>query len=159
MKLIEVQFTEWRDGAAAAPELVLAATAAEDALAREATVRKELSGIDAMLAITETEDLQRDRAGAAVAVVTTMKASAAALAAQETAALAAGRAMKQHAMVGRKGYQVLNGEGTEVVKVVDADGNDLPEGAVYGYSVTTTKPAMPDWAIKADAVEVKGVSA
>ena len=57
-------------------------------------------------------------------------------------------AARSHAQCGKFGFQVVDSEGG-VIKIVDADGNDLPLGQEYSYEVSDGAPARPNWATDA----------
>jgi len=57
-------------------------------------------------------------------------------------------ALLKHKRVNTFGYQAFNDAGTEVVKIVDESGTDLPTKAVYAFEVVETDPPLPQWAKK-----------
>ena len=54
---------------------------------------------------------------------------------------------KSHSKVGTIGYMVINNKGTEVRRIVDANGVAYPRRAVYEYEVIDDEPTLPDWGI------------
>lgn len=151
MKLMKIEFTEWRDPPAPAArraisEVEAATKRVAEIVQREAGLRAELAEVKGLLELGQTQSMLDRRAALLEQLEAALKAKAAARAAVEAAADLETQAIRAHARVGSAGYQVLNEEGTAVVQVVDADGNDLPEGAVYGYRITDQAPSRPAWA-------------
>lgn len=54
-------------------------------------------------------------------------------------------AARSHEQCGKFGFQVVDSS-NGVIKIVDADGNDLPRGQVYSYEVSDDSPPRPSWA-------------
>jgi hypothetical protein len=45
-----------------------------------------------------------------------------------------------------EGYQELNDEGTQQIRLTDLDGNTLNLVGAYGYNFVSTTPVVPPWA-------------
>ena len=45
-----------------------------------------------------------------------------------------------------EGYQELNDEGTQQIRLTDLDGNTLTLVGPYGYDFVSTVPVVPSWA-------------
>lgn len=147
MKFIKVRFTEWRDGAQPPDDEVAAAQGKLTELnARDAVVRADLAHTETLLESVSSEVLRDRLAGHAVEADNIYVARKAALSALEAAGNAAHAAMKTHARVGTFGYQVIDEAQMKVVSLLDAGGNALPAGAVYGCEVADANPPAPSWA-------------
>ena len=150
MIFMQVQFTEWRDAPNPGALLVSEADAAGQTLAalsaRECEVRADIAQTEALLKQDDSDELRAVLAGNLVEMDNVSAARKAALAAQSAAGEAAYAASKAHARVGSLGYQIIDEAAGVVLKLLDADGADLPEGAVYGYQIVDQKPALPAWA-------------
>lgn len=151
MIFMKVQFTEWRD----APPVnqrarpVSEADAANQKLAaltaREFEVRADIAHAEALLKLASSAPLRARLAGHVVEMDNLYVARKAALAAQSAAGQAEDDALKAHARVGGFGYQVIDEAARTMLKLVDADGADLPAGAVYSYEIVDQAPMLPAW--------------
>ena len=150
MKLMKVEFIEWRDpptkNRLADSEIEIATRRVAEAGQRELAVRSELIEVKELLTVAETRALLDRRESLLRQLDTSLQARRSALYAESAAATDAIHSMKSHARVGTFGYQVLDDELTEMAELVDADGNSLPEGAVYGYRIVDQAPPAPTWA-------------
>jgi hypothetical protein len=59
-----------------------------------------------------------------------------------------------HAKVGTYGYQEIETQKNEVVRLLDEAGNTFPADAVFGYEVVDDNPPPPAWAIIEAPVKV-----
>jgi len=152
MKLMKVRFTEWRDAPARAhagdtgSELEVASRHVADCTQREIALRAQLGELKGLIEIADTQPLRDRRTALAIELDAALRARRAALSAEHSAGEVVRLAMKAHPKVGSDGYQVLNDEGTEMLRVVDAAGKDLPASAVYGYEIIDQAPPLPAWA-------------
>jgi len=157
MKLMKIRFTEWRDAPVnetkrAVTETDVAQQKLAEIQTRESEVRADLAHAEELLKKVKSEQLAERVAGQAMELDNLYVAKKAAMAAADAAGAAAAEAMKTHAKVGAFGYQVLDGEGARMLRLVDESGADLPAGVVYGYEIVDTAPALPAWAVVVPAV-------
>jgi len=143
MKFYKFVITLWRDRAAAR---------------RSARIATELAEINAKvgvvekLAADERERVQR-LAGSADQVQALQRRRddlieqrQAIVGPEETLAGVLLAAAGLHPMVGKLGYQVISADGSEVIRVVDAEGNEFPANAVVEYDLLEIDAPAPDWA-------------
>ena len=157
MKLIAIQFTEWRDpGDTTHVAVETASKASAAAVAKLTSLKSQIGQQDELLKIAQSTAVDAKRSELAAQLPGVVDEIAAARAAEQQAEADAMAAIKKHPMVGKTGYQVLDDAGETVLKVVDADGNDLPDGVVYGYVFTAAVAdnALPSWGIAVQAAAV-----
>lgn len=147
MKLIQIQFTAWRDDAAAVPPELQAANEKLAGLSdRKREIHADVAQAKALQEVQKTEEVTARLVASVEELDNVETARKAVIAAQEAAAAQAVLEMRSHARVKTTGYQVLNDDGTEVTSIVDDNGEPLPDGAVYEYVVINAAPKLPDWA-------------
>jgi len=143
MKFYKFVITLWRDRAAAR---------------RSARIATELAEIDAKVGVVEKLAAdERERvhrlAGSADQVQALQRRRddlieqrQAIVGPEETLAGVLLAAAGLHPMVGKLGYQVISADGSEVIRVVDAEGNEFPANAVVEYDLLEIDAPAPDWA-------------
>ena len=145
VKLVKIRFTAWRDereaprssdlqrklDAWAGREHVLRGAALRVRQQR-ATADSEILKMELVALTTELQNIDAVRQPLIDAEVAEIERAQAAL--------------LKHKKVGTFGYQVFNDAGTEVAKIVDESGNDLPAKAVFAYEIVDTYPLLPQWA-------------
>ena len=147
MKLIKIKFTAWRDQREASRSLEfqkqLDEWAGHERVLNGAAVR-----VRQQQATADSEVLKMQIA-AITKEINNIHASRQPLLDAETSTIKrAEAALLRHKKVGTFGYQVLNSAGTEMIKIVDESGRDLPAEAVYAFEVVDTYPSRPAWAKK-----------
>lgn len=132
-------------------------TAWRDRVERQAAAKRnaEVGELDAEIAKLEAQ-LKTARAtkGTSAEQLKALDASLAGLAdkraqtlsAEETQALGVAAAAGLHPMVGKEGYQVIDEQLGQVVRLVDADGNDLARDAACEYDLIEIDAPAPTWA-------------
>lgn len=130
-------------------------TAWRDRVERQAAAKRnaEVAQTEAQLAeLQQLVETERRTKGASAEVLKTLEASIAEVAgrraevmsAEETKALGVATAAGLHPRVGTEGYQVI--DAGVVVRLVDADGNDLPADAAVEYELVQVDAPAPPWA-------------
>lgn len=147
MKLVKIRFTAWRDKHAA-PRSIPLQRRLDDWAAREHVLQHTAARVQEVRSKADSETLRMQFTALTTELGNINVQRQPIIDAKATAIERAQTAMLVHPMVGTFGYQVLNDAGTEVMKIVDAAGNDLPEKAVYAYEVADNRPPLPAWAGK-----------
>ena len=146
VKLIKIRFTAWRDDREAPRSSDLQAKL--DAWAgREHVLRGALLRVRQKQAGTASEVLNMEFDAIATELYNIEAVRQPLIDAEVAEVEQAQAALLKHKRVNTFGYQVFNDAGTEVVKIVDESGNDLPAKAVFAYEVVDTGP-LPQWAKK-----------
>jgi hypothetical protein len=145
MNLIKIRFTAWRDKPDASRLSDLQSKL--DALVeREHVLRGAALRVRQQQTLGDSEVLKMQIAAITTELSNIHAARQPLIDAQVAEVEQAQAAMHQHKKVGTFGYQVLNDAGTEVVKIIDESGNDLPAKAVYAFEVVDDNPPLPSWA-------------
>ena len=147
MKLIKIRFTGWRDKPDPSRSTDLQRKL--DAwMGREHVLRGAALRVRQKQAMADSEVLKMQFAAITTEIDSIHAVRQPLIDAEAAAVEQAQAALLQHKKAGTFGYQVLNDAGTEVVKIVDEAGNDLPATAVYSYEVVDDDPPLPAWAKK-----------
>lgn len=140
MKFHRLKITAWRD------RVERPSAAKRNAQASE--IDTEIARLDAVLKTARTTK------GTSAEQIKTLESSltdilakrAQTLNAEETKALGVATAAGLHPMVGKEGYQVIDEDLGQVVRLVDADGNDLARDAACEYDLIQIDAPAPSWA-------------
>ena len=145
MKLVKIRFTGWRDKPGT-PRTSDLQTKLDAWTGREHVLRGAALRVRQQQATADSEALRKEFT-AITTELTKINAARQPLLSVEDAArnIDTGEA-RGHKKVGTFGYQVFDEAGTEVTRIVDEDGHDLPAEAVYSYEVVDDKPPLPEWA-------------
>lgn len=144
MKLIKITFTAWRDTRAAPHVRPYSSSNLDEWNTRISVLSAAIADAKELLA-TEDSEAQQKALAKMSADLRNIEAERALLLEVESAAADEAR---RHKRVGIFGCQVLNDAGTEVVKIVDQDGYDLPAKAAYAFEIVDLDPPLPVWATK-----------
>ena len=144
MKLIKIRFTAWRDEREAPRSSDLQRKL--DAWAgRERVLRGALLRVRQQQAAAASKILNMEF-DAITTELYNIEAVRQPLIDAEAAEVEEAQAtLLKHKRVNTFGYQVFNEVGTEVAKMVDESGNDLPAKAVFAYEIVDIDPPLPEW--------------
>ncbi len=128
MKLVKIRFTSWTEQCGV-PHLAPSQRQLDYWNTRVAVLSSAAEDIVAQQVHADSEVLQNTLAGITEALHNIATARTAFLCAERISEAS------KHPRVGTLGYQVCNDAGTDVRRVIDEAGIDLPETAVFSYEI------------------------
>ena len=145
MRFVKIRFTAWGDRRKSAS---WSHHAPDASTAREKVLRGAVRRLR-KLQIQAKSEILHMALNALARELGNIHAARQRIAARKTTAVQLKDLVDPHKKVGTYGYQVLNPVGSQVLKIVDQSGKDLPADAMYAFEVSDDDPPLPDWAKKA----------